>query len=106
MDTMISVFSESFWYIAPFLVSLTTILTGVINKEFSINKNFVKQLISWIIGSLLSISSWSLGFVNLNEPTWFSVTSLCIVVGLASNGFYDIPTIKNWINSWLVKKSE
>jgi hypothetical protein len=29
---------------------------------------------------------------------------LCVVVGLASNGVYDIPFIKNWIETWFVKK--
>lgn len=105
MEIIIGIFSESFWYIAPFLVALTTGLTGLINQGFKINKGWIKQLISWIFGAGLSVGAWALNMITFGNPVWLGVVCLCVVVGLASNGFYDIPTIKNWINSWFVKKS-
>jgi hypothetical protein len=44
--------------------------------------------------------------ITFGDPVWLGVVALAIVVGLSSNGLYDIPTIKNWINSWFIKKTE
>ena len=104
METMVGIFSESFWYIAPFLVTLTTGLSGLINQSIKIDKGWIKQIISWVIGACFSVGAWGLKVITFGNPVWLGVVCLCVVVGLASNGFYDIPTIKNWINSWFVKK--
>ena len=106
METIIGIFSTSFWYIAPILVALTTSLAGVINQGFKIEKAWLKQLISWVIGSGLSVGAWALKVLTFGNPVWLGIVCLCVVVGLASNGFYDIPTIKNFVNSWFVKKTE
>ena len=106
METIIGIFSTSFWYIAPILVALTTSLAGVINQGFKIEKAWLKQLISWVIGSGLSVGAWALNLLSFGTPVWLGVVCLCVVVGLASNGFYDIPTIKNFVNSWFTKKTE
>lgn len=105
MEMIIGIFSESFWYVAPILVTLTTAIAGLINQGCKVNKAWLKQLISWIIGSGLSVGAWALKLITFGNPVWLGVVCLCIVVGLSSNGIYDIPTIKNWINSWFVKKS-
>ena len=34
------------------------------------------------------------------EPAWLTLVLTGFVVGLASNGIYDIPTIRNWVNAW------
>lgn len=104
MENILGIFSIEFWYIAPILVALTTSLSGVINQSFGIDKAWLKQLISWIVGSVLSVGSWALKMLTFGNPIWLGVVCLCVVVGLASNGFYDIPTIKNFINSWFAKK--
>ena len=104
METMVGIFSESFWYIAPILVTLTTGLSGLINQSIKIDKGWIKQIISWVIGACFSVGAWGLKVITFGNPVWLGVVCLCVVVGLASNGFYDIPTIKNWINSWFVKK--
>ena len=106
METLIGIFSESFWYIAPILVSMTVGLSGLINQGFKIEKGWLKQLISWVIGAALSVGAWGIKVITFGNPVWLGVVALCIVVGLSSNGLYDIPTIKNWINSWFVKKTE
>ena len=106
METIIGIFSTSFWYIAPILVALTTSLTGVINQGLKVKPTWLKQLISWVIGSGLSVGAWALNLLSFGNPIWLGVVCLCVVVGLASNGFYDIPTIKNFVDSWFVKKTE
>lgn len=104
MEIMFGIFSESFWWIAPLLVSLTTALTGVITQGFKITKGWLKQLISWVIGSGLSCAAWGLKFIIFGEPIWLGVICLCLVVGLAANGIYDIPFIKTFIDKWFNKK--
>lgn len=98
------IFSESFWYMAPILASITVTLTGAINGKFNISNGIWPQVVSWLVGSLLSVGAWFLNFVQVGEPTWLSVVMLCAVVGLSSNGIYDIPVIKEFINKIFPKK--
>ena len=98
------IFSESFWYIAPILASITITITGAIKEKFGIMKGIWPQVVSWAIASLLSVAAWLFGFVQVGEPTWLSVVALCACVGLSSNGIYDIPIIKEFINRISPKK--
>lgn len=106
MDTLVGIFSESFWWAAPILVTATTALAGLINQGLKVQKGWLKQLISWLLGIGLSVGAWGIKMITFGEPVWLGVVCLCIVVGLSSNGFYDIPAIKNWISTWFVKKTE
>lgn len=104
MELIAGIFSMSFWYIAPILVTLTTAITGLINQGFKVKPAWARQLISWVMGSGLSVGAWALKVITFGNPVWLGVVCLCVVVGLASNGIYDIPTIKNFVDSWFVKK--
>lgn len=106
MENILGIFSESFWWVAPILVTMTTGLSGLINQGFKIDLAWLKQLISWVVGAGLSVGAWALKMITFGDPVWLGVVCLCIVVGLSSNGIYDIPTIKNWVNSWFAKKTE
>lgn len=99
MEIITGIFSENFWWIAPILMSITVVFTGAINNTFNITNAVIKQVISWIIGSLLSVGSWAIKLITFGEPIWLGVIMLCIVVGLSSNGIYDIPSIKKWIDN-------
>lgn len=107
METLIGIFSESFWYVAPILVSLTTALSGLLNqgleKVWDV-PGWFKQLVSWVFGAGLSVAAWGLKVVTFGNPVWLGVIALAVVVGLSSNGIYDIPFIKSWIETWFVKK--
>ena len=103
MEIIIGIFSESFWYIAPILVTSTTAISGFINQLFHVKPSWLKQVISWIVGTGLSVAAWALKLILFGDPIWLGIVCLCIVVGLAANGFYDISFIKNWINSWFIK---
>lgn len=104
METITGIFSESFWWVAPILVTLTTALAGLINQACKVKQGWLKQLISWLIGAGLSVGAWAIKAITFGNPVWLGVVCLCIVVGLASNGIYDIPSIKAFINSWFNKK--
>lgn len=105
METIVGIFSENFWWVAPILVTMTTALAGLVNQGLKIQKGWLKQLISWIFGAALSVGAWALKIITFGDPVWLGVVCLCVVVGLAANGFYDISVIKNWINTWFVKKT-
>lgn len=100
MEIIKGIFSESFWYIAPLLMAATVSLTGIINGAFKIDKGFWPQLVSWLVGAALSVVAWALQLVEFGEPIWLGVVMLAIVTGLSSNGVYDIPTIKDFVDKW------
>ena len=104
METIIGIFSESFFWLAPILVAATTSLAGLINQGLKVGPAWAKQLIAWLLGAGLSIGAWVLKLIEFGQPEWLAIVALCLVVGLASNGIYDIPTIKAWIDSWFKKK--
>ena len=105
------IFSEAFWYIAPILVTMTTFIAGLINQglvdKFVPSKHhaWLKQLIAWIIGAGLSCAAWGLKVIAFGNPVWLGVICLCVVVGLASNGVYDIPFMRGWIEKWFKPKT-
>lgn len=108
MEIINGIFSEAFWYIAPILVTLTTAITGLINQGITTAwadmPAWLKQLISWVIGSGAACGAWGLKLIEFGDPVWLGVVCLCAVVGLASNGIYDIPFIRGWIDTWFTKK--
>lgn len=102
MEIINGIFSEAFWWIAPILMTLTVAITGVING-WTKAEGFWAQLTSWGIGSLLSVGAWALKLIEFGDPIWLGVVALCVVVGLSSNGVYDIPAIKAFVDSWFKK---
>lgn len=99
-----ALFTTEFWYYAPILSMLTVAIAGAINGKFGITEGFWPQLTAWITGSVLSVGGWFIGLVPLGTPTWLAVVCLCGVVGLSSNGIYDIPFIKNIVDQLLPKE--
>ena len=85
-------------------MTLTTAITGVINGALKIQEGFLPQLIAWVVGALLSVGAWAIKLIEFGDPVWLGVVALCVVVGLSSNGLYDIPTIKKFVDSWFFKK--
>ena len=91
-------FTTEFWYMAPTLSAVTVFIAGLINGKFNITTGIWPQIVAWATGSVLSVAAWFFGLVHVGTPTWLAVVVLCAVVGLSSNGIYDIPTIKNFID--------
>ena len=100
MEIIKGIFSEAFWYIAPLLMTLTVAIAGVINGAFKITKGMWPQLVAWAVGAILSVCAWALKLIEFGEPVWLGVVMLAIVTGLSSNGVYDIPTIKAFVDKW------
>ena len=101
-----TLFTTDFWYYAPILSALTVTATGAINGKFNITKGIWPQIVSWIVGIVLTLAGWFLNLVPLGEPTWLALVCLCAVVGLSSNGIYDIPFIQNLVDKMLPDKPE
>lgn len=100
---METLFTTEFWYMAPILASFTTLVAGGIGSKVGANGVW-KQIIAWVTGAVVSVAAWYLGLVNVGNPTWLALIALTIVVGLSSNGIYDIPFIKNFIKMLMEKK--
>lgn len=98
MEIITGIFSESFWWAAPILMSITVALTGALDSLFKVQKGWVKQLISWLVGAGLSVGAWAIKMIEFGDPVWLGVVALAVVVGLSSNGIYDIPAIKAFID--------
>jgi hypothetical protein len=104
METnLIGIFSDTFWYVAPIIVALTTSVTGFLNQWFKLEQNWAKQLVSWAVASVFSVASWALHLITFGTPVWAGVVALCVVTGLSSNGFYDIDVIKRFVNKFTGK---
>ena len=58
METLYGIFSESFWWAAPILVTLTVALAGVINRALK-TEGFWSQLVAWLVGTGLSVGAWA-----------------------------------------------
>lgn len=100
MEIIKGIFSESFWYIAPLLMTATVSLTGVINGLFKIVNGIWPQIVSWVVGSIFAVVAWALKLIEFGQPVWLGVVALAIVTGLSSNGIYDIPAIKAFVDKW------
>ena len=73
MEVILGIFSESFWYVAPILVAMTTGIAGLINQGFNIQKAWAKQLISWVLGAGLSVGAWALKVIAFGNPVWLGI---------------------------------
>lgn len=100
MEIIKGIFSESFWYIAPLLMTLTVAIAGVINGAFKITKGMWPQIVAWVVGAGFAVLAWALKLVEFGDPVWLGVVALAVVVGLSSNGIYDIPAIKAFVDKW------
>ena len=105
MEIIKGIFSEAFWYIAPLLVSLTVAIAGIINGAFKIVKGMWPQVVAWVVGAGVAVGAWALHLIEFGEPVWLGVVALAVVVGLSSNGVYDIPTIKAFVDKWFNRET-
>lgn len=103
METIIAFFNENFWATATILASMSTSLTGVVNHLLNPNRIW-KQVIAWLISIALTIGGYFLNVITVADPIWLTLTLTGVFVGLASNGIYEIPVIKKWVQSWLPYK--
>ena len=90
------------------LVALNVIVMNWVLVLFKISKNWLKQLLRWIVSVAEAIVGFvfSLGlFVKLTAlPAWegwlFTVL-IGLGIGLVANGIYDIPVVRKLLESLL-----
>lgn len=85
---------------------LTSFFAAFLNGLLKVAKSFQKQLISWAVGILILVVTDLINFGYAADfPIWLALLH-GFAAGLASNGVYDIPTLKSILNSiegWFVK---
>lgn len=93
---MLEFLTTNIWVIATAIVAFTTVITQIINEK--LNPNGVwKQVVSWVVAIALTVGTYFLGTYEYAGSPWISVPLTGLVVGLVSNGVYDIPTFQGWI---------
>lgn len=102
METLVSFFNENLW-LAVYLVAMLTVpITSALNIKLNVETKW-KQIVSWITSFVLT---GILYFTNVFSDlgSWYIVIPVVgLISGLSSNGIYDIPTIKKYVNDWLTK---
>lgn len=89
--------TESAWYVAVMLMSIAMFLTGAIIGVCKIKNGWPRRIISWIVPIILSMAAYFIGLYQVTEPVWLGIVTMCIVVALASNGLFEIPAMKAFI---------
>ena len=98
MGDILGLFSSDFLWVLPLCAVLTIIITGLISRIFGIKLSWLKQQISWIVGAILALVACEFQLILLGYPERQAAVCLCVVVGLVSNGIYDIPIISRGLS--------
>lgn len=97
---MLEFLTNNLWVIAAAIAGFTTILTEAINQKLKPNGVW-KQVISWVVSIALTVVAFFAGTYEFPGTPWVSVPLVGIAVGLTSNGFYDIPKIKEYVKLFI-----
>lgn len=96
MNAVLEFFNENFWATAASVGVVSTMISGLIIGK--INPNYIwRQVISWVVAIGLTVGCYFLKLIQVAEPTWLTLTATGLIVGLTSNGIYDIPAMKTFI---------
>lgn len=97
------------WFLSFGAISLlTAFLAAFLNGALKVTKNFVKQLVAWIVAIILVVGSDLLNFGYAAEFPILLAVIHGFGAGLASNGVFDIPVIKgvlDTIEKWFNPKA-
>jgi hypothetical protein len=96
MSGVLNFFTENFWATATALGAVASMIAGAINGKFNPSAIW-RQIIAWAISIALTVGGYFLGLVSVADPVWLTLTATGLIVGLVSNGIYDIPVIKEFI---------
>lgn len=97
------IFNDLFFYTVSILALIVPFLVQSVNKAIVIKENWVKQLISWVLAIALTLGFYFgklLYFAENNgdQHSIWMVVFCGLFVGLISNGIYDIPAIKAFLD--------
>lgn len=93
MNAIIQFFSDNFWATAAALATMSTFISGEIISLTKANSIW-RQVIAWTVSIALTVGAYFLGTITVAEPVWLTLATTGVIVGLASNGIYDIPAMK------------
>lgn len=96
MSSILNFFTENFWATATSLGVVATMVAGAINGKLHTNKVW-RQVVAWVVSVVFTVGGYFLGMVDVAEPTWLTLTATGLIVGLTSNGIYDIPVMQSFI---------
>lgn len=67
-------------------------LTAGINKVFNIQKDWIKQVIAWVLSIACAFGCYFMGMLEgVPEAYWWAwVLAIGVLTGLAANGLWDI----------------
>lgn len=86
---------------------LTAFVAAFLNGLLKVVKSFQKQLVAWLVAIVLVVGSDLLNFGYAKDYTILFALVNGFFAGLASNGWFDIPTLKAVLNSiegWFTPK--
>ncbi len=89
--------------VVPSIIAGNTVLTGIVNGAFNVEKGWVKHTISWILAILAGVVTALSGglpvFASMTANVIFG--AICgLFAGGASNGLYDWQAIGNLIDQF------
>ena len=86
--------------IAVGIISGSSVLTGLVNAAANIQNSTVKHVISWVIPIVAGVILCASNVLSFGYGGWDYLMSAFAgaVVGGASNGLYDWPTISSIID--------
>jgi len=71
------------------LAALTTVVTEIVKKTLTSASGLAIQIMSWVIGILLTIAGWLLNLGFLNGLLWWEMLLYAIGISLTANGIFD-----------------
>ena len=79
------------------VLAIVVAMTAGIVKAFSIQKNWIKQVVAWVLSIGCTFAAY---FMNILEGVpesgwWVWCLVIGVLVGLAANGIYDITKWKS-----------
>lgn len=98
------IFNDLFFYTVTIIAAVVVFLVQTVNKVVLVKQAWVKQLISWLFSLGLTVAFYFAGllyFSTIEVGSQMSITMLIfcgIFTGLVSNGIYDIPAIKAFLD--------
>lgn len=88
--------------IAVGIISGSSVLTGLLNAAMNVQNSTVKHIVSWALPIVFALLFCAFGTISFGYGYWDYLMAAFAgaVVGGASNGLYDWPSISNIIDKF------
>jgi hypothetical protein len=82
--------------VASFGSVLLAVYAGTALFKLAVNHSTLTQVVSWLLGLLISIAAWYLQLGMFAEMTWYFALITGFIISLAANGIKDA----EWLESF------